>query len=97
MYKWSFYGRSSPLTFVKTWGSRVGSTYRLWWCRFPLRSAEPQEVQAVLLRPTSSGLRWKGGVSPCRTGSVAGQDSVPQGVEATPPAPPLDSGLLGSG
>ena len=71
----------------------VGWTYWLLWNRFPLRFAEPQEVQAVLLHSTSSGLRLKRDVYLCRAGSAGEQNLVLQ----TPPTPLLDSGLSGSG
>lgn len=64
---------------------------------FPLVSADPQQAQAVLLPPTSSGLHLKRGASLCQAGFVGKQDLVLQWLEATPQTPLMDSGLLGSG
>lgn len=74
-----------------------GSHYLLLWRRFPLRFAEPQEAPAHLLHPTSSGLRLKGGVSLCHTGSAGEQELVQQGAESAAPLPPPSSGPSGSG
>lgn len=56
-----------------------------------------QEVRAVLLHPTSSGLHSKGDVSLCQVGSVGEQCLARQGVEPATLSLPLGSGLLGSG
>lgn len=73
------------------------SSYLLSWRRFLLESADPQQAQAVLMPPTSSGLHWKRGSSLCQAGSVGKQDLVVQWLEATPQPRLMDSGLLGSG
>lgn len=59
-------------------------------------SAEPQQAQAVLLPPTSSGLHSERGASLRLGGSVGKQDLVLQWLE-DPRSPLMDSGLSGSG